>query len=317
MHNGAQGCCPARGDAVRRRGGEGRKTWRDATRRPQTNAGGRHGRDEAAGRARAAVARAMAIHDVAVRNAYAVAQAAVATRASRHRDAQRLVAQSSQDGNGRDAVRLWLDLDAETERAFADALTEGEAKLAEAERAMEALQKAMADLRDAEDAAAARLSLGLVGMEQTAAVAVAGDVRSSTIALCAAGQPSAARRGRMAAGRRRRAGRSAGRASVSGYRAAGPAAQAASGQKLHSGGTGELLRAPAAWVRPSRARGARGGCGDACALGPCSPGLFGQPSGRPPGGVGGNDVGFGREGLEVGLQLLGMGLGRFGNPPDM
>ena len=94
MHNGAQGCCPARGDAVRRRGGEGRKTWRDATRRPQTNAGGRHGRDEAAGRARAAVARAMAIHDVAVRNAYAVAQAAVATRASRHRDAQRLVAQS-------------------------------------------------------------------------------------------------------------------------------------------------------------------------------------------------------------------------------
>ena len=197
-----------------------------------------------------------------------------------------LVAQSFQGGDRRYPIRLMLDLEAETDRAFADSLAEGEAKLAEAERAMEALQQAMAALRDAEDAAAAQLlpdRIRRAQVEVGAGAACAGPIGRAETAQGGAGQARLARCGRA---RAERAARAAHRAAVPGCKSSRPPMQAAEGLGSQLGGTGEQLRTPAAWVRPSRALGARSTCrcGGACALGPCGPRLFGQPPGRPPGG---------------------------------
>ena len=72
--NDAQGCRAAMGELALRRSGVDGEARRAASRRGQSRTGGRHGRNEATGSARAAVARALALHDNIMRDAIAVAQ---------------------------------------------------------------------------------------------------------------------------------------------------------------------------------------------------------------------------------------------------
>ena len=282
--NDAQGRRAAMGELALRRSGVDGEARRAASRRGQSRTGGRHGRHEATRSARAVVARVLALHDSCLREAVAVAQAAVATRAARRRDAQMLVAQSFQGGDGRYPIRLMLDLEAETDRAFADSLAEGEAKLAEAERAMEALQQAMAALRDAEDAAAARSSICASVRAPAEAGERSGGADSDGSAAAAPAAADCLHRTWGGRARSRRVCRPIHRTAVAACWAAVCLVQASSGQRVWQDGPGEFRVAPAAQVRPSRTVGARGRRGDASAPGPCGPRLFGQPPGRPPGG---------------------------------
>ena len=281
MLNDAQGCRVATSIAALDRIGEC-KSLRDALRGARHRAAGRRGCDPAARRAWEAADEALTAHDAAVRELVASVQSAATARASRNcAAAQSLAALSIQSGHGLAGLRQWIEMAEEREQTFVRALDAAEVKMAAADRAAQALQQAW---RDVEAAAAARPSIYSSVRVQAEAGAGSGGADSVGSAVVAQGVVRQVPRARGRRARVSRVARASLGASVLGCRAAGPQMQAAGGLGSQVGGIGEQLRTPAAWVRPSRALGARGRCGGACAPSPYGPRLFGQPPGRPPGG---------------------------------
>ena len=259
--------------------------WLDATRRARRGAEGKLAFCESLVSARAAAQRVY--DDSAARFRVEVSAAAseygcrvAAAQQNYLRDTGKLLLRSAND---------WRIIAARSAEELQQAVQR--AGDAQASRCRAAMARACAEGAAAEDAlfsvvaaAAAQLLTERIGRAQVevgAGAACTGPTGRAETAQGGAGQSRLARCGRA---RVERAARADHKASVPGCRASRPQVQAADGLGSHLGGTGEQLRTPAAWVRPSRALGARGRCGGACAPSPCGPRLFGQPPGRPPGG---------------------------------